>query len=177
MIPARPLLVVLLLTGALAGSKAQAQGGTEPVPHDGPPGFIEQVRDAATGHRRPAPLAITVDALQGPPTPAVLAAVAGMSDQQLARYLAAYRTHMSATWESRWRVVSALRLLDRAVQSGDTDAANYYQGAAGELWRQVHDRDEAFEDEPEPPQQETAPPLRGMEGRLAARGRNTATDR
>ncbi len=90
--------------------------------------------------------ALTPDALQGPPTPAVAYAVVGMTDAQLARYLAAYRAHMDATRETRWNFLTTLRMLDRATQAANLDAMRSYELRLQQLWPLIRDRDDSFDE-------------------------------
>lgn len=86
------------------------------------------------------------DALQGPPTPAMLYAIASLDRDQLYRYAAAYRAHMSATWDARYGVATAVKLLDQAVEQRDEDAARYYRALTDRLWSLVVDEDRGFDD-------------------------------
>jgi hypothetical protein len=89
---------------------------------------------------------LTPDALQGPPTPVTLYAIAALDRDQLSRYTAAYRAHMSATWDARYGVASAVKLLDQAVTQRDEDAARYYSAVADRLWSRVVEEDRGFDD-------------------------------
>ena len=103
-----------------------------------PPG--ESAASAEAGQR------LTPDALQGPPTPAMLYAIVSLDRDQLYRYAAAYRAHMSATWETRYGVASAVKLLDRAVEQRDEDAARYYGALTDRLWSRVVEEDRGFDE-------------------------------
>ena len=89
---------------------------------------------------------LTPDALQGPPTPATMYAIATLDADQLNRYLAAYRAHMGDTWDARYGVASAVRLLTQAVDQRNEDAARYYTALSERLWTKVAAQDRSFDD-------------------------------
>lgn len=101
---------------------------------------------ADTAARVPAGQLLTPDALQGPPTPATMYAIAALDHDQLYRYAAAYRAHMNATWDARYGVASAVKLLNRAVERRDEDAARYYGAIADRLWSRVVEEDRGFDE-------------------------------
>jgi hypothetical protein len=72
-------------------------------------------------------------------------AITELDPHQLTRYLAAYRDHMSTTWDTRSGVASALGMLNKAVERGDEDAARYYGAMAGRLWTRVAEQDRGFD--------------------------------
>lgn len=73
------------------------------------------------------------------------AAVRGEARAQLTQYLAAYRAHMAATWNTRVAIMSALKMMDRAMQSSDSDAVRYYHLGIAQLWGQLRTQDQDFE--------------------------------
>lgn len=121
------VLSVLLLAAATGIDGATAQATSQ------------QIEDLA------GPTAFTPDALQGPPTPAVTSVITGMDERRMEQYVAAYRAHMAATWTTRWSLVSSVRMLDRAMENSDEDAARYYHVLAEQLWRKVSAQDTAFD--------------------------------
>jgi hypothetical protein len=145
MIRPRSLVAVLILAVAVPNTRARAQARPDNGLQNGPLDFTEQVRQAAAGPQTAAPVALTPDALQGPPTPATMYALVGMNDRQLGAYEAAYRAHMAASWDTRWNLVSTLHQLDRAVQDSDADAAQQLRAIVGQLWSQVRTLDEGFD--------------------------------
>ena len=73
-------------------------------------------------------------------------AIALLDPDQLVRYAAAYRAHMSATWNERYGVASAVKLLDRAVEQHDEDTARYYVAVTERLWSRVVEEDRGFDE-------------------------------
>jgi len=71
-------------------------------------------------------------------------ATAQQAPGETAQYLVAYRAHMASTWNIRYAVTSSLRMMDRAVQNSDSDAARYYKVLTTELWQKVRAEDERF---------------------------------
>jgi hypothetical protein len=88
---------------------------------------------------------INGEALQGPLSPPILSAIVGLDDEQLMRYRTAYRQHMGLTWDARWGVVSAVRLLEQAFESRNQDAVRHYYAVIDRLWYQVSALDRSFE--------------------------------
>jgi hypothetical protein len=136
------LLFLLSAAIPLAGARAQAPGANPlqnvPAVPVGQPQETETKWDKAAA-------TFTPDALQGPPTPAVMYAVVGRDDRQLAQYLAAYRAHMAATWNTRYALMSALKMVNRADKNADVDAVRYYEVVARQLWRELSTGDESFD--------------------------------
>lgn len=141
----RHLVPVLVLGSTFAGAEARAQATGGNVLQNAPVPTSEQSREGTHSQPNAAGAALTPDGLQGPPTPAVMYAVAGLDDRQLAQYLGAYRAHMAATWNTRYAVMSSLQMLERAMQNSDSDAVEYYQLLTGQLWQQVRTQDESFD--------------------------------
>jgi hypothetical protein len=142
----RGLASILVGLAAFAPRPASAQGDAALRAWE--PATITQLHgaraDTESGRSGAAPL--TPDALQGPPTPAAMYAIAKLDADQLSRYLAAYRAHMEATWDARSGVAGAVRLLNRAVDQRDEDAARYYTALSGRLWTRVTAQDRSFDD-------------------------------
>lgn len=141
----RSSVVSAVLLSAGLASSARAQLGTGDGLRPAPPDFTAAVRQRAERQSSTQPAVLTPDAIQGPPTPALIYSIVGMDDPQLVRYVAAYRAHMAATWDTRWGLMSALRAMDRAAQRSDADALRYYQLTAGALWRSLRTQDQDFE--------------------------------
>ena len=112
------------------------------------PATITQLRGtrADTESARSGAALLTPEALQGPPTPATMYAIALLDADQLNRYLAAYRAHMGATSEARYGVASAVRLLSRAVDQRKEDAARYHTALTERLWAQLAAQDRSFDE-------------------------------
>jgi hypothetical protein len=142
----RRLASILVGLAAFAPRPATAQG--DAALRGWEPATITQLQGARadTEPGRSGATLLTPDALQGPPTPAAMYAIATLDGDQLNRYLAAYRAHMGATWDARSGVASAVRLLNRAVDQRDEDAARYYTTLTGRLWTQVVAQDRSFDD-------------------------------
>jgi hypothetical protein len=142
----RRLASILVGLTALTPRPASAQGET--ALREWEPATITQLQGARadTESGRSGPALLTPDALQGPPTPATMYAIATLDAGQLNHYLAAYRAHMEATWDARYGVASAVRLLNQAADRGDGDAARYYTAVTGRLWTQVLAQDRTFDD-------------------------------
>jgi hypothetical protein len=142
----RRLASILVGLAAFAPRPAFAQG--DAALRGWEPATITQLQgaraDAESG--RSGTALLTPDALQGPPTPATMYAIAVLDADQLNRYLAAYRAHMGATWDARYGVASAVRLLNRAVDQRKEDAARYYTALAERVWTQVAAQDRSFDD-------------------------------
>ena len=139
------LVPVLVLGSTFAGAEARAQAAGGNVLQNAPVTTSEQPRQETQSQPNATGAALTPDGLQGPPTPAVMYAVAGLDDRQLAQYRGAYPAHMAATWNIRYAVISSLRMLERATQNSDSDAVRYYQLLTGQLWQQVRTQDESFD--------------------------------
>ncbi len=141
------LASILVALTVFAHRPASAQGDTALRAWE--PATITQLQGARadTESGRSGAALLTPDALQGPPTPAAMYAIATLDADQLNRYLAAYRAHMGATWDARYGVASAVRLLNRAVDLRDEDAARYYTALTERLWTQVVAQDRSFDDE------------------------------
>jgi hypothetical protein len=142
----RRLASLLVGLAALTPRSATAQGdaalrGWEPATITQLHGARADTESAGSGTAL-----LTPDALQGPPTPATMYAIATLDADQLNRYLGAYRAHMGATWDARYGVASAVRLLNRAVDQRDEDTARYYSALAERLWTQVVAQDRSFDD-------------------------------
>jgi hypothetical protein len=133
------MLFGLAATTASAQQAPKPSGAYEPatVTRLGGAGIASEGASSAT--------LLTPDALQGPPTPAALFAIAELDPDQLTRYLAAYRAHMGATWDARYGVASAVRMLNGAVERGDEDAARYYGTITDRLWTRVVEEDRGFD--------------------------------
>jgi hypothetical protein len=142
----RRLASMLVGLAAFAPRPASAQGDT--ALRGWEPATITQLQGARadTESGRSGTALLTPDALQGPPTPAAMYAIATLDADQLNRYLAAYRAHMGATWDARYGVASAVRLLNRAVDQHNEDAARYYTALTERLWSQVLAQDRSFDD-------------------------------
>jgi hypothetical protein len=142
----RRLASILVGLAVIAPRQASAQGDT--ALRNWEPATITQRRGARadTESGRSGSEQLTPDALQGPPTPATMYAIAILDADQLNRYLAAYRAHMGATWDARYGVASAVRFLDRAVDQRNEDAARYYTAVAERLWTKVAAQDRSFDD-------------------------------
>lgn len=145
MIRPHPIVPVLVLGTTFAGTEARAQSQGINVLQNAPVATAQQAPGETASQSRRAPVALTADALQGPVTPVVMYAVAGLDDVQLAQYLVAYRAHMASTWNIRYAVMSSLRMMDRAVQNSDSDAARYYKVLTTELWQKVRAEDDGFD--------------------------------
>jgi hypothetical protein len=142
----RRLASLLVGLAALTPRSATAQG--DATLRGWEPATITQLQgaraDAESG--KSGTSLLTPDALQGPPTPATMYAIATLDPDQLNRYLAAYRAHMGATWDARYGVASGVRLLNRAVDQRDEDAARYYTAFVERLWTQVAAQDRSFDE-------------------------------
>jgi hypothetical protein len=142
----RRLASLLVGLAALTPRAASAQG--DAALRGWEPATIMQLQGARadTESGRSASSLLTPDALQGPPTPATMYAIATLDAGQLNRYLAAYRAHMGATWDARSGVASAVRLLNRAVDQRNEDAARYYTALTERLWTQLVAQDRSFDE-------------------------------
>jgi hypothetical protein len=142
----RRLASILVGLAAFAPRPASAQG--DAALRGWEPATITRLQGAKadTESGRSGAALLTPDALQGPPTPAAMYAIVTLDADQLNRYLAAYRAHMEATWDARSGVASAVRLLNRAVDQRDEDAARYYTALTERLWTQVAAQDRSFDD-------------------------------
>jgi hypothetical protein len=136
-------LCMLLGLSALAATSGSAQPASKSAVSYEPAAVTPLGRTAREGAS--SDTLLTPDALQGPPTPAAMFAIAELDHHQLTRYLAAYRDHMVATWDTRSGVASALGMLNKAVERGDEDAARYYGTVAGRLWTRVAEQDRGFD--------------------------------
>lgn len=132
--------VLALVVAATFGPQAAAQAPGTNVLQNVSPLPPEQ----PTAPETP-PVPLTADAIQGPPNPATMYALARLSDTQMAQYLAAYRAHMAATWNTRMATMSALKMLDRAHKNADADAVRYYRVITDQLWRQIRTNDLGFD--------------------------------
>jgi hypothetical protein len=139
------LAQVILVPGRL---HAQAQTQDDTLARAWEPAAITGLAlpSAKSAAGAPADSRLTPDALQGPPTPAMMYAIASLDRDQLSRYVAAYQVHMSATWDARYGVASAVKLLSQAVERGDEDAARYYGAVTDRLWSRVVEEDRRFDD-------------------------------
>jgi hypothetical protein len=143
MLRSRHFLAVLALGTIVGGTESRAQApGANVLQNVFPPSLQQSAGESRSDSTE---AALTPDALQGPATPAVMYAVVGMNERQLAQYLVAYRAHMAATWNTRYTVMSSLRMLERAVQNADADAERYYQVVTAQLWKQVSSQDQSFD--------------------------------
>lgn len=132
--------VLVLIVAATFGPQAAAQGsGTNVLQNVSP-----QPSGQLTALEGP-PVPLTSDALEGPPNPSTMYALAGLSDTQMAQYLAAYRAHMAATWNTRAATMSSLKMMDRALKNADADAVRYYRLLTDQLWRQIRADDVGFD--------------------------------
>lgn len=114
------VIAIVVFTGAYS-MEARAQGGANVLQNTRPehPDLRQTETDQSLKSSR---VALTADALQGPLTP-----------------------HMAATWNTRYALMSALRMLERAVGSSDSHAEGYYHVITDQMWRQVRLQDESFE--------------------------------
>lgn len=136
----RSLPVFLLLAATISGrGAAQASGATALL------NVFPQSQEHPVTATDPRPVPLTADALQGPPNAATMSGLTSMSDEQLAQYLAAYRAHMAATWQSRVATMSALRMMNRAYQNSDAYMERFYNLVLDRLWSRLRGQDEAFD--------------------------------
>lgn len=132
------LVFALVLAPALQGQVEAQNSGANPLQNVSPAGHGQ-----LTSTEIPR-LPLTADALQGPPNPATMYALTGMSDGQMTQYLAAYRAHMAATWNVRVATMSALGMMDRALRNADADRVRYYGLVLDRLWGRLRAQDQGF---------------------------------
>jgi len=96
------------------------------------------------GERARIPSAEDID---GPPAPAALQQIAGLTDEQASRYAGSYDAHMTATRPARDSLRAGLKAARAAFVDGDRAAARASAPEITRLWKDLSKQDEKFEKE------------------------------
>lgn len=136
--PHSALVFALVLASVLQGQAEAQNSGANPLQN------VSSTGPGQLTSTETLPVPLTADALQGPPNPATMYALTGMSDGQMTQYLAAYRAHMAATWDVRVATMSALGMMDRALRNADAERVRYYGLVLDGLWGRLRAQDQGF---------------------------------
>jgi hypothetical protein len=134
---------VLLVLGLVRSPSAQsAPGGYGPGPGPG----IERMRGGdRMGPPRGEHRAHLLEAIEGPPAPAVMQDSVGVSGKQLHEYTQRYSTLMAATRPVRDSLRATMQSIRTAFERSDRAAARDRRGTAERQSKKLLDQDQEFE--------------------------------
>jgi hypothetical protein len=127
---------LLIVTAIVLGSVMPAHGQASAM---NPGGRLQQAPslDSSTFP--------TQDALEGPPPPWTMYAVAGLDSVQLERYIVGYRRHVARTLATRQGIIEATVALRTAVAHDDKDTSHYLGAVVVNLWNELLQADREFD--------------------------------
>ena len=132
-------LTLALLIGVAGSPFAQsAPGGYGPGPGQGPGGG--GMRHGGGQHRM-----ISPEALEGPPTPAILHDSIGLSGDQLQRYSQRYSNYTAETGPVRDSLRASVQAMRAAFESGDRSEARSRHDALERQSQELTKKDKEFE--------------------------------
>jgi hypothetical protein len=132
-------LTLALLIGVAGSPFAQsAPGGYGPGPGQGPGGG--GMRHGGGGHRM-----MSSEALEGPPSPAILHDSIGLSGDQLQRYSQQYSNYAAETRPVRDSLRTSMQAMRAAFESGDRSEARGRRDALERQAQELKKKDKEFE--------------------------------
>lgn len=85
------------------------------------------------------------NALEGPPSPAIMRDSVGVTGDQLGQYSGLYANHAAATRSLRDSLRTSMQSMRSAFQSGDRSEARTRHEAVEHQWKELSTRDQAFD--------------------------------
>ena len=135
-------LALFFLCGFAGSPSAQSGPGGYGAGSDG--GF----RPRGGGHRFGQPRSggmPSLEAIEGPPSPAIMRDSIGVNSEQLQRYSQLYANHSAATQPLRDSLRTTMQAMRAAFESDDRSVGRERHEAVQQQWKELSQRDKTFD--------------------------------